>query len=93
MGVGMVDEATLNRARANVVVSIEVWRKLIGERLGDVGRCLHHAGSNNSWFAISWIAPELDFAVLCTTNMGGEGVFPKADAVNWAVIEDHLRQK
>ena len=32
----MVDEATLNRARADVVVSIEVWRKLIGERLGDV---------------------------------------------------------
>jgi CubicO group peptidase (beta-lactamase class C family) len=67
------------------------WAK--GERLGDVGRCLHHAGSNNSWFALSWIAPELDLAFLCTTNMGGEGVFPKVDAVNWAVIEDHLGQK
>ncbi|MFQ5424954.1 MAG: hypothetical protein ACE5F9_13375, partial [Phycisphaerae bacterium] len=59
---------------------------------GDTGRCLHHAGSNNSWYALVWIAPERDFAVLCTTNMGGEGVFPRIDAVNWAVIQDHLRK-
>ena len=35
----MVDEATLNRARADVVVSIEIWRKLIGERHSDVALC------------------------------------------------------
>lgn len=58
---------------------------------GGTGRCLTHAGSNNSWFAIVWIAPERDFAVLCTTNMGGHGVFERIDAVCWEVIEDQLR--
>lgn len=67
------------------------WAK--GENDGDTGRCLQHAGSNNSWFALVWIAPERDFAVLCTTNIGGDGIFPKVDAVNWAVIQDHLRRK
>jgi CubicO group peptidase (beta-lactamase class C family) len=66
------------------------WAK--GQRHDDDGRCLHHAGSNNSWFALVWIAPERDFAVLCTTNIGGEGIFPGIDAVNWAVIQDHLKQ-
>ncbi len=66
------------------------WAK--GTKRGDTGRCLHHAGSNNSWYALVWIVPERDFAVLCATNMGGEGIFPKIDAVNWAVIQDHLRK-
>ncbi len=64
------------------------WAK--GKKSGDSGRCLHHGGSNNSWFSLVWGAPELDFAVLCTTNIGGDGIFPKIDAVNWSVIQDHL---
>ncbi|MEE8169650.1 MAG: serine hydrolase domain-containing protein [Phycisphaerae bacterium] len=63
------------------------WAK--GKKRGDSGRCLHHAGSNNSWFSIVWVAPERDVAVLCTTNIGGEGIFPKIDAVTWSVIQDH----
>ncbi len=64
------------------------WAK--GKSQADTGRCLHHGGSNNSWFCLVWIAPERDFAVLCTTNIGGDGVFPKIDAVTWSVIQDHL---
>ena len=66
------------------------WAK--GKRFGDKGRCLHHAGSNNSWFMLAWIAPERDFAVLATTNIGGEGIFQKIDAVIWAVIQDYIRR-
>ena len=33
------------------------WAK--GARPGDSGRSLHHAGSNNSWFALVWIAVSL----------------------------------
>lgn len=64
------------------------WAK--GENPGDRGRCLHHAGSNNSWYALAWLAPERDFAVIATTNIGGEAIFTKIDAVIWAVIQDHL---
>ncbi len=28
---------------------------------------------------------------VATTNMGGEGIFNKIDAVIWAVIQDHIR--
>jgi len=66
------------------------WAK--PKRGGGKGRCLHHAGSNNSWFALVWIVPERDFAVLCVTNIGGDGIFPKIDAVNWSVTQDHLKR-
>ncbi len=65
------------------------WAK--GKRPGDMGRCLHHAGSNNSWFAIAWLAPERDFSVITTTNIGGSGIFQKIDAVIWSVIQDHIK--
>ncbi len=64
------------------------WAK--GTRRGDKGRCLHHAGTNNSWYALAWIAPERNFAVLATTNIGGQGIFEKIDAVIWAVIQEHI---
>lgn len=66
------------------------WAK--GTKTGHKGRCLHHAGSNNSWYAFVWIAPEKDFAVLATTNIGGQGIFNKIDAVVWEVIQDHLQK-
>jgi CubicO group peptidase (beta-lactamase class C family) len=52
-----------------------------GESSGDKGRCLHHAGSNNSWYALAWLAPERDFAVIATTKIGGDVIFPKIGAV------------
>jgi len=67
------------------------WAK--GKRSGKRGRCLHHAGSNNSWYALVWIAPERDFAVLATTNIGGDSIFRKIDAVIWTVIQDHFQSR
>jgi len=64
------------------------WAK--GDDPDDTGRCLHHAGTNNSWYSLVWIAPERDFAVLVTTNQGGVGVAGKIDAIIWAVIQDHI---
>ncbi|MBT6278091.1 MAG: hypothetical protein HOI95_28650 [Chromatiales bacterium] len=61
-----------------------------GRRAGASGHALHHGGTNNSWFALVWIAPERDFAVLVASNIGGEGVFEKVDAVVAALIDDHL---
>jgi CubicO group peptidase (beta-lactamase class C family) len=64
------------------------WAK--GKKRGDKGRCLHHAGSNNSWYALVWIAPERDFAVIAVTNIGGDGIFKKIDAVVGTVVQDHF---
>lgn len=57
------------------------------------GRCLNHAGSNNSWYSIVWIAPERNFAVIAATNIGGEKIFKKLDATVWAVIRDNIDEQ
>ena len=41
------------------------------------GRALTHTGSNTMNFAVVWMAPKRDFAVLVVTNAGGEAA-PKA---------------
>lgn len=82
-----IDESGKEYALGWMVV-YRTWAK--GKRAKDKGRCLHHAGSNNSWYALAWVAPERNFAVVATTNMGGKPIFKKIDAVIWAVIEDHL---
>lgn len=60
-------------------------------KVGQNGPCLTHTGSNMSWVSVVWIAPDRDFAVLVTTNVGGEGMPEKADQAAWAVIQDHLK--
>jgi CubicO group peptidase (beta-lactamase class C family) len=52
------------------------------------GEALTHAGSNTMWYAVAWLAPEKDFAVLVATNQ------PNSKACNDAVlalIADHFR--
>jgi len=44
------------------------WAK--GTRPGDTGRRLWHAGSNGMWLSATFIAPEIDFAVLVACNRG-----------------------
>ena len=41
-----------------------------GTRPGDTGRRLWHAGSNGMWLCATFIAPEIDFAVLVACNRG-----------------------
>ena len=52
------------------------------------GPALTHAGSNTMWFAVAWLAPEKDFAVLVACNQAN------AEACNDAVvalIADHFK--
>ncbi len=50
------------------------------------GRVLTHAGSNTMWFAVVWIAPNKDFAVVSATNLGDEKAFAGVDAAVAALI-------
>jgi len=50
---------------------------LITERPWAGGRALMHAGSNTQNFAVAWMAPVRDFAVLVVSNQAG-GSTPKA---------------
>jgi hypothetical protein len=37
--------------------------------------------------------PELDYAVIAATNIGGDIIFNKIDAVIWTVIQDQIIEK
>ncbi|MEQ8764177.1 MAG: serine hydrolase domain-containing protein [Planctomycetota bacterium] len=67
------------------------WAK--GPSEGDTGRVLTHNGTNNSWYATVWIAPEQDFAALAVTNIGGGNTQQKMDTVISGLIRNHLVSK
>ncbi len=54
------------------------------------GRVLTHAGSNTSWFCVTWLAPNRNFAVLVCTNIAGEHGPAAADAASWALIQKQI---
>lgn len=54
---------------------------------GGTGIVLTHNGSNNSWFAVAWVAPEIDYAILVATNVGGDGVRESIDAIVGEVLK------
>ena len=60
------------------------WAK--GKRPTDTGTILHHSGSNGLWFAVVWIAPEIDLAVLVVCNAGGVGADQACDKVAGELI-------
>lgn len=57
------------------------------------GRVLTHAGSNGMNFAVVWMAPNRDFAVLVACNQGGGKSDEACDKAAATLIEAYLPQK
>lgn len=57
------------------------------------GNVLTHAGSNNLWTCVVWIAPKKDFAVLVCCNQGGDPAAKACDEAAWALIQDELARR
>ena len=55
------------------------------------GKALTHAGSNTVNFAVIWLAPRKDFAVLIVTNRGGDSAFEACDKAAGALIKRYLK--
>ncbi len=64
---------------------------LVTERDWGGGRVLTHAGSNTQNFAVVWLAPLRNFAVLAATNQGGQEAEQACDEVCAALIGQFLR--
>ncbi|MCE9636286.1 MAG: beta-lactamase family protein [Planctomycetes bacterium] len=64
------------------------WAK--GTAKGDCGRVLTHTGSNTMWYAVVWIAPERDFAVLAACNQGGDAAASACDDAASALIAEQM---
>lgn len=54
------------------------------------GTALTHAGSNTMFFAVIWIAPAKDFAVVVATNLGGDKAAKACDDTAWKLIQEFL---
>jgi CubicO group peptidase (beta-lactamase class C family) len=54
------------------------------------GRALTHAGSNGSNYAVVWLAPKRDFAVVVVTNIGGEAAPKACDDVASAMVTRYV---
>jgi CubicO group peptidase (beta-lactamase class C family) len=63
---------------------------LAAERDWGGGTVLTHAGSNTMWFAVVWLAPKRDFAVLVACNQGGDQATKACDEAAGAVIREYL---
>ncbi|MBN1853546.1 MAG: beta-lactamase family protein [Pirellulales bacterium] len=60
------------------------WQVL--ERGWGGGKVLTHNGTNNSNYAVAWLAPQKHYAVLVATNQGGSNEAAACDAVAATVI-------
>ncbi len=66
---------------------------LVTERDWSGGTVLTHAGSNTMNFAVVWLAPQRDFAVLVCTNQGGPAAQKACDEAAGELIKLHLKDK
>ena len=57
---------------------------IVADRDWADGPVLTHAGSNTMWFAVVWLAPKKDLALLAATNQAGDKAAAACDA---AVVE------
>lgn len=55
------------------------------------GIVLTHAGSNTMWYAVVWIAPERDMAMLACTNIGGQNGPKATDEAVQVVMKEVAR--
>jgi CubicO group peptidase (beta-lactamase class C family) len=54
------------------------------------GKVLTHTGSNTMSFAVVWMAPKRDFAVLVASNQGAGDVAKGCDEAVWMLINEFL---
>jgi CubicO group peptidase (beta-lactamase class C family) len=54
------------------------------------GKVLTYTGSNTMSFAVVWMAPKRDFAVLVASNQGGGDVEKGCDEAVWMLIKEFL---
>jgi len=66
---------------------------LVTQRNWGGGTVLTHAGSNTMNFAVVWLAPQRDLAVLVCTNQGGSAAQKACDEAAGELIELHFKDK
>lgn len=63
---------------------------IVTDRPWGGGHVYTHAGSNTQNYAVVWMAPKVDFAVLIATNQGGDAAAAACDEAAGAMITRYL---
>lgn len=66
---------------------------LVVQREWAGGTALTHAGSNNTFHAVIWLAPERNLGVLVAANAGGTAAEQACDRAAWTLIQDWLQSQ
>ena len=62
----------------------------VAERKWANGKALTHAGSNTMNYALAWVAPLRDVAVLVCTNIGGDNATKAANEITDQMLKSHF---
>ena len=65
----------------------------VAEREWGGGTVLTHAGSNTLWYAVTWLAPKRNFAVMVMCNQGGDKAAKATDEACGALIQEYLNAR
>ena len=90
---GLLEPETFKRLRTPSFGGEYSFGWLVTERPWAGGRALTHAGSNTHNYAVAWMAPARDFAVLVMTNQAGGPTFKACDEAATALISHVIRNK
>ena len=85
----LLTEATFKKLHTPVDDYAMGW--MVVSRPWANGRALTHGGSNTYWYAVTWIAPERDFAVLVMCNHGGAA--QACDEAVSTLIQDYQQSR
>lgn len=64
---------------------------VVAERGWAGGKALTHTGSNTMFYAVIWMAPENNFAVVAASNLGSDEGFAACDRIIGQLIEKHVK--
>ena len=65
----------------------------VAERDWGGGTVLSHNGSNTLWYAVTWLAPKRNFAVMVMCNQGGDRAAKATDDACGALIQAYVKGK
>jgi hypothetical protein len=91
--VGLLKPETFRKLHTPMFGGDYAFGWAVANRKWGSGRVLTHNGSNNQNFAVVWITPLRDFAVLVATNQGGDEAEKACDETAAALITEFLTKQ
>ena len=92
-GPGLLKRATYERLHTPPFGGDYALGWLVTQREWGGGTVFTHAGSNTMNFAVVWVAPKRDFAVLVVSNQGGPAAAKGCDEAASALIQWFLKRQ